>query len=360
MLKNCQIVIFQERKRLKDPEEIKSALEYAHDSPLSGHPGQNRMYEFLKRLYSWKGMKGDVKRFVNNCESCKMAKYGQRTQEKFVITDTPAQSFDIMSIDTVGPLPLTSSGNRYVLTAQCDLSKFVICVPLPDKSAKSVARAIFYRILMVFGPMKRLKTDMGTEYVNEVLKGLCEYLKIEKVTSTAYHPQTIGALERNHRVLNEYLRNCLSTVDSEWDNWVQVYAFAYNVMPNTSHRFTPFELVFGRRANYPIDFAGQVDPVYDLESYNKELKFRLQTAFARAKQCLENLKDKQKNNQLRVNPLEVKIGDKVKLRNENLENKLSKPYLGPYIIISIEGSNCRIKDESGREQLVHKNRLNLF
>lgn len=54
--------------------------------------------------------------------------------------------------------------------------------------------------------MKQMLTDLGTEYRNEVMKELCELMKIDHEFSTAYRHQILGSIERNHRVLNEYVR----------------------------------------------------------------------------------------------------------------------------------------------------------
>jgi len=43
---------------------------------------------------------------------------------------------------------------------------------------------------------------MGTEYKNSIINDLCEYLKIENITSTAHHHQTVGTIERSHRIFN--------------------------------------------------------------------------------------------------------------------------------------------------------------
>lgn len=64
---------------------------------------------------------------------------------------------------------------------------------------------------------------------------------------TVTHPETISDIERNDRVLNEYLRTTLSQV-LNWNEYLRCYSFAYNTTPTTSHRFTPLE-VFGRNVD---------------------------------------------------------------------------------------------------------------
>ena len=56
---------------------------------------------------------------------------------------------------------------------------------------------------------KKILTDQGTNFTNEVFKNVCKFLKIEKMQTTAYHPES-GALERSHRTLAEYLRHCIN------------------------------------------------------------------------------------------------------------------------------------------------------
>ena len=51
------------------------------------------------------------------------------------ITETPDNSFEIVSIDTVGPLRL-SNNYRYIFTLQYELTKYVIAQPIETKQAK--------------------------------------------------------------------------------------------------------------------------------------------------------------------------------------------------------------------------------
>ena len=139
----------------------------------------------------------------------------------------------------------TKNGNRYALTLQCDLTKYVIVVPIPDKQSQTLARAFVEHFILKYGCPLQIKTDLGTEYKNELFKDICTLLSINHNFSTACHLQTIGSLERNHRCLNEYLRQFINEQLDDWDSWLQFYTFCYNTITNTEHTFTPYELVFG-------------------------------------------------------------------------------------------------------------------
>ena len=45
-----------------------------HQSRLSIHPGVTKMYQDMKKLYWWKGMKRDISIFVNRCATCQQVK----------------------------------------------------------------------------------------------------------------------------------------------------------------------------------------------------------------------------------------------------------------------------------------------
>lgn len=48
-----------------------------------------------------------------------------------------------------------------------------------DERGKTIAR-IFNNFILIYGPMKTILTDRGSEYVNEVIKRILQLLKIKK------------------------------------------------------------------------------------------------------------------------------------------------------------------------------------
>lgn len=339
---------------------IQKLISENHDTPTGGHVGINRLLNKLRSKYYWPNMKNTITKYIKNCFKCIQNKHTIKTNEIFTKTTTPSKCFDTISIDTIGPFTRSTKGNRYALTIQCDLSKFVIIAPIPDKQAKTLAKALVENCLLIFGCPVIIKSDLGTEYKNEIFNNICNLLEIQQKFSTSYHPQTIGSLERNHRCLNEYLRHFINEQHDDWDSWLMYYTFSYNTTPHSEHLFTPFELIFGKQANLPSQFMINVDiePVYNYESYLSELKFKLQTVCAKAKILLD--KSKTSRNQIQsqsANPLEKTIGDTVWLKVEN-RRKLDPVYSGPFKIINIEHPNVIIENIISRDkQKVHKNRI---
>lgn len=360
ILNDVVIILYTPAKVMKNKDEINQLIKENHDTPSGGHVGINKLLQKLRRNYYWSNMKDSITKYVKNCISCRQNKHRIKTKEIFEKTSTPIKPFELISMDTVGPITRSTKGNRYALTVQCDLTKYIITVPIVDKQASTLAKALVENLILIYGCPKIIKSDMGTEYKNEVFQQLCTILSINQKFATAYHPETIGALERSHRCLNEYLRQFINEQHDDWDSWLPFFTFFYNTTPHTEHNFTPFELVFGTQVNYPTQLKEEstIDPIYNYEAYHKELKYKLQLAAQKAKILLDKSKDRRILKQSeKSNSINIQIGDQVWLKKEN-RRKLDAVYSGPFTIIDIQHPNVTIKNQlTSENQTVHKNRI---
>jgi len=118
----------------------------------------------VKRHYFWKGITRDITEYIRKCQKCKKVKITKHNKTPLIITDTPINAFDRLIVDTIGPLPKSENGNEYAVTLICYLTKYLDAIPVPDKNANTVAKAIFESFILKYGPMKTFITDMGTEY----------------------------------------------------------------------------------------------------------------------------------------------------------------------------------------------------
>lgn len=117
------------------------------------------------------------------------------------ISDTPHKPFEKVFLDIVGPLNITQSGNKYILTFEDDFSKYMECIAIHDQEAKTIAHAYFERIICRFSIPERLITDQGANFESNLFKEVCKILKTKKISTTGYHPQANGSMERSHRPL---------------------------------------------------------------------------------------------------------------------------------------------------------------
>lgn len=332
---------------------------FHNDKLIGGHCGQKRLYAKLRNEYYWPRMTKDVAKFVSNCHICKLSKPAQKTRMEMCVTETPLKPFDMVQIDTIEPTRRSNNNYQYAITMVDELSKYLILIPVMDKSAKTVARAICEQFVLKFGTMKGIKTDLGTEYMNEIINELSKLLNINHLSSTAYHHETLGAVERSHRILNEYLRAYLNGNLNEWDIYANYFCFCYNTTPNasTDYKYSPFELIHGFRANLPNAFmTAKINPIYNVDNVVHEMRYRLQRAHLETKTIIEKIKNRNKNNfDKKTNVVNYKIGDRIKIINEPY-SKFKYIYSGPFEIISTERENV-INNLNGKLYKIHKNRI---
>lgn len=314
--KNVQIILLVAPKIVKYENEKQNLLEKFHCDPIfGGHAGQKKLLEKLRGNYYWKNMTRDIANFVQKCQKCQMCKLKPKSKEPMTITPTPQEPFEILVVDSVGPLPKSLNDNCYIVTIMCELTKYLITVPIPNKQANTVVRAIFENVILFHGPMKILKPDRGSEFKNEIFEHLCKFLHVEQKFSTAYHHETVGTVERNYRNLNEYFRIFMNENLDHWEEYLLYFTFCYYTTNQSSFndKYSPYELVYGKKPLFPKDFnTANVDPIYNIDNFAKIAKYRLQRANKIAGQILEKMKLRNKNLfDKKAKPSDLRVNDKV-------------------------------------------------
>src|SRR5580765_6583321 len=127
-----------------------------------------------------------------------------------------------------------------LLTFQDSLTKFSKAIPIPNQEANTISKEFVTKIVLEHGIPEKILTDQGTNFLSEIFKNMCRLLKINKIQTTAYHPESNGALERSHRTLAEYLRHYINEDQTDWDEWIPFAMFTYNMTPHTATGYTLF------------------------------------------------------------------------------------------------------------------------
>jgi len=347
---------------LTDEVEINKLIHEFHNSPWGGHQGIIRTFNRIKRYYIFPKMLSRIKKYIRSCETCQKNKESQVNKCPMKITSTAKVPFEKIFLDIVGPLNITYEDHKYILTMQDDLTKYSLAIPLKDQESQTIAKAFTEHFFCSFGTPESIVTDQGSNFMSELFTNICKLLKIKKLRTTAYHPQSNGSLERSHRTFAEYLRNFCSKDPSQWDNWLPYATFSYNSTPHTATSFMPFELLFGCKPTLPTSLTKEVEPYYNYNDYCAELKFRLQSCWnlARNKLFQNKLKSKEWYDKT-SNVVQFFPNDKVLVRYESKSrNKFDPIWTGPYIITKINSNETSTVKVKNKNKVIHNNRLKLF
>lgn len=354
-----QILIFSDDEYSK--EDKLKIIEEFHNSPMGGHQGIARTIKRIKQHHNWVGLKKDVQAYVSSCSSCKKNKSSNTTiQQPMVITTTASRPFERIALDIVGPLATSERQNSYILTIQDDLTKFSAAFPLRTHDANSVAKALVEGFICQHGIPEIILTDCGTEFLSKLFKECCKLLKIEKINTTPYHPQSNGGLERSHRTLVEYLRHYVDSHHSNWDDYIAYAMFVYNTTVHTTTNYQPYELVYGFPASVPHTLSRTPSVVYNYDDYAVEIKQKLQESHRIVRDTIISSKEKSKEKyDINNCQLEVNVGDKVWIKNHNQKGKLGSKWLGPFPVTSLH-ENENISIQRGRREVrLHKNEIKI-
>lgn len=346
---------------VNDDETKNLIMNDFHMLPTAGHAGIKRTLKTLKQKYVWKNMNENVENFIKKCTLCQKNKNINQPKIPMTITSTATSAFEKIYLDLVGPIIPDEQSNQYILTTQCELTKFITATPIKNKSTESVAKAFVENVILLYGVPKEIATDRGTEFMSNLFTEVCKLLHINKINSVAYHHQSIGALENSHKVLGNFLRIHCGNNSFQWASWIPYYRFAYNTTVHTETNKTPFELVFGKLCTLPSNLHHPeiIEPLYNFDDYCKKLKYKLQLSQEITKnKLLQNKQNRTKNYNENLKRAMYKPGQLVLIKNETC-SKLDKKYLGPFPVVSDKNPNVEIRFEN-KTDLIHKQRIKPF
>ncbi|GJV15937.1 putative reverse transcriptase domain-containing protein [Tanacetum coccineum] len=235
----------------------------SHKSKYSIHPGSDKMYQDLKKLYWWPNMKVEIATYVSKCMTC--AKLPKATSSQ----------------DTI----------------------WVIV----DRLTKSAH----------FLPMK--ETDTMEKLTRQYLK---EVVSRHRVPVSIISDRDNVQSERTIQMLEDMLRACVMDFGKGWERHVPLIEFSYNNSYHTSIKAAPFEGLYGRKCRSPICWA----EVGDAQLTGPEIVRETTEKIIQIKHRLQASRDRQRSyaNKIRK-PLEFQVGDKILAKVGTVAYRLELP-----------------------------------
>lgn len=124
-------------------------------------------------------------------------------------------------------------------------TRFPEAIPLRKITAPAITKALI-KFFTTFGVPKMVQTNQGTNFLSRSFRHALQTLGVTHSVTSAYHPESQGALERWHQTLKSMLRKYCYDIGKEWDEGVPFVLFAIRDVKQESLGFSPAELVFGQ------------------------------------------------------------------------------------------------------------------
>jgi len=321
-------------KVVKD-SEVEPLLYMLHTHPLGGHLGVEKVLEKVKRQYYWPQFVEDIKKYIASCDECQKRRKKLRRGEFRPIP--VGEPFEMIGIDFVGPLPRTRKGNKYIIVAIDYLTKWSEAKAVRRATANVAANFIYDEIICRHGCPRKILSDNGTHFKNELIKNLLERFQVEQLFSTPYHPQTNGLVERHNRTICESIAKSLEDI-KQWDEVLPSVLFAYRTSIQGTTKISPFYLTYGRPAVLPMNLWNCVENSQTFRDRIDHLINDLPINRNMAQSRIESSQIRQKNQHITKNNavIHFEIGDKVLLydaaKQTQHSGKLKPKWKGPYFV----------------------------
>ncbi|GJY78122.1 retrovirus-related pol polyprotein from transposon TNT 1-94 [Tanacetum coccineum] len=163
------------------------------------------------------------------CSACAMGKSKKKSHTP-KSEDTNQEKLYLLHMDLCGPMRVASvNGKKYILVIVDDYSRFTWVKFLRSKDEALDFIIKFLKMIQVRlkVPVRRIKTDNGTEFVNQTLREYYEKVGISHETSVARSPQQNGVVERRNRTLIEAARTMLIYAKAPLFLWAEAVATAF-------------------------------------------------------------------------------------------------------------------------------------
>ncbi|GJV12052.1 reverse transcriptase domain-containing protein [Tanacetum coccineum] len=316
----------------------------SYKSKYSIHPGSDKMYQDMKKLYWWPNMKADIATYVNKCLTCaKVKAEHQRPSGLLVQPKIPEWKWDNITMDFVTKLPKTSQGYDTIWVIVDRLTKSAIFTPMRETDPlDKLARLYLKEVVTRHGIPVSIICDRDPRFASNFWRSLQNALGTNLDMSTAYHPQTDGQSERTIQTLEDMLRACAIDFGKGWVNHLPLVEFSYNNSYHASIKAAPFEALYGRKCRSPICWT----EVGEAQILGPELIQETTEKIIQIKQRMQAARDRQKSYaDLKRKPMEFQVGDKVMLKVSpwkgvvrfGKRGKLNPRYVGPFKVIERVG-----------------------
>src|SRR3954465_11154725 len=237
-----------------DTSQASEILHELHEGINGQHlGGRSLARKALRAGYYWPTMQQDAKEHVRKCDKC------QRHADMHLAPPNELKSlsspwpFSTWGMDLLGPFPVGSYQNKYLVVAVDYFTKCIEVEALAKITSQNVLRFYKRNILARFGVPQAIITDNGTQFTDRKFQEFVDKLGTKQHFTSVEHPQTNGQAEAANRVILHGLKRRLGEAKKAWVEELHSVLWAYRTTQHSSTGETPFTLTYGTEAVIPVE-----------------------------------------------------------------------------------------------------------
>ena len=303
-----------------------AALDGCHHE--AAHQGQRCSLSLMQERFWWPGMARDLRNHIKKCGHCRKFEAAPPIAPLKPLTCSgPGELLhvDFTSIEETVPLrqePVI----RNVMVMQDHFSKYIIAYVVKDQTARTAAETLRNGYFGLFGTSTYLISDQGKAFTGHLITNLCELYGVQKLRTSPYHAQTNGQVERMNQTIIRMIGKLEQDKKACWSEHLPEMLSAYNGTRSAVTGYSPYFLLFGRKARMPVDYL--FPTLHDLPHQTKmevsvmAMQKRLKEAFAVARHLTSQEAAKQRRYYDRkAGAVALQPGDVVMVRTDGFVGK---------------------------------------
>jgi len=218
------------------------------------HPGIRATCRLVSARYVWPSLAEECKEYCRSCVACNRAKVLKHEHTPVEKISTPEAKFQHIHVDLVGPLPPSSQGYTHLLTVVDRSTRWPEAVPLKNVEAATVLEAFLGTWVARYGVPAFITTDRGAQFTSSTWTDWCQQVGARHITTTAFHPQSNGLVERFHRQLKDALR--ARGAATTWADHLPWALLGLRVAPKEESGISSAQAAFGQELVVPGQLSG--------------------------------------------------------------------------------------------------------
>jgi hypothetical protein len=224
-----------------------------HNGVAGGHVGIKTTAQKVLHVGLWWAM---LFKYAISCDTFQRVGNPSHRYELPLQPVRELQSFEKWVVDFIGPIhPLNKhSKARYIITAIYYLTRWTEAEAVQYCSTDTSARFIFENVITQFRCPRNITSDQGTHFISSTIVALTNEFIIQRHKSIPYHLQANGMVVAFNKIMERGLTKVCCANWEEWDDRVPTVLWDYMDTMNKLHRYTPFQLVYGKEVVVPAKF----------------------------------------------------------------------------------------------------------
>ena len=220
-----------------------------HYNEIGGHMGAAKTYNNAKRFCYWPGMFDWICALTADCLTCQNNKPKPKHRNDVPLEEWQNETIPFRTIHIAhkGPLHPQSNRNHHCLLVFDAFCRFLMVYPVTNTGAQAKISAV-EKWIHSFGIPQSIVHDRGTAFINTEFINWTKELGSTLRPRTAHLPWTNGKIETQNQHIVRYWQNFLNDAGNIWSSLAQKFAFAQNTSVNYTTGKTPYEIVFGTKA----------------------------------------------------------------------------------------------------------------